>query len=264
MIFLCIFLLQLGQKMIDICRPLLIDFLFPCLFPRYFITVPAIIKVQCYQSIKIYIVPVFDPLIFIIIEDPLFPFFTSPCSGPAINIAGHQQNPRVYKTWPNKCHFYCLNLKLYHNYTFLDFTTLVFSINTVNQFISNNNFQIILHHPRRLLKRNHHHEDCLHLRTDCSPLLPQAGHKVQQGIHALLKYREEQLNQPSGSSLPVTKIRLPKEAEERERENHILDYDELLSGHVKSQTKTDKQNSDNKGSANEDSSCCIVELCYQQ
>ena len=89
----------------------------------------------------------------------------------------------------------------------------------------------------------------------------QAGDKVLQGIHALLNYREEQLKQPSGSNLPVTKICLPIDAQERERENQVLDYEELLSRHVESETRTHKLISKNKGYANPDSCCSLVELC---
>lgn len=86
----------------------------------------------------------------------------------------------------------------------------------------------------------------------------QAGEKVLQGIHTLLKYREEQLNQPN---IPVIKIRLPKDAQNRERANKVLDYDELLASHVEIETRTHKHISMNKGSANQDSRCSLVELC---
>ena len=98
-----------------------------------------------------------------------------------------------------------------------------------------------------------------HSPATMSRVYAQAGSKVLQGIHALLKYREEQLDQPATSNLQFTKIRLPKELMERQRENKIQEYEENISRVVEIE-KTEKKGTAKKGPANPESRCALVEL----
>ena len=86
--------------------------------------------------------------------------------------------------------------------------------------------------------------------------------KVLAGISALLRYREDQLGQTAASNLPVTKIKIPKEVKERQKENRGHDWDQIRSDSAKTETVQNKLDSARKGGpANDDSRASLIELC---